>query len=293
MTAASLSRKVLFSLATNERFEAAARSLPPVEQATRKRAFRYVAGERSDDAFEVTQRLYDAGLMASIDFFGEQVSKEDEARRVADAYVTLARRLDETPPATSIALDLSHVGLDISEVFARTQLERIVEALPAGRRIDVGAEDCTRTDRTLAIVRAVARAGASLQMTLQANLRRSAADWRGIVDSGAAIRLVKGAYVEPPALAYPYGAETGAAYARLARELHAAGAKLALGTHDAVLRDSLLEELEGLDVEMLLGVREEDARALARRGVAVRIYVPYGEGWFRYWMRRVAEARGA
>jgi proline dehydrogenase len=187
----------------------------------------------------------------------------------------------------------SFLGLDVSSDFCRRQLERIVAALPVGRRLDVGAEDSARTDATHEVVVALAREGAPIQMTLQANLRRSPDDWPKLLEAGLAIRLVKGAYVEPLDIAHPYGEEADIAYVGLAHALAKAGARLAIATHDAVLREALLAALGDIPVEMLLGVRSEDARALVRRGVPVRLYVPYGTDWFRYWMRRVAEAQGA
>jgi proline dehydrogenase len=232
-------------------------------------------------------------VAASIDFFGEQVADPDMASAAADAYVSLAHSLGELPADTSVALDLSHIGLDVSSGFCRRQLERIVEALPTGWRIDVGAEDSSRTDATLSVVLAAAQVGASIQMTLQANLRRTATDWRRLAEAGLAIRLVKGAYVEPPGTALAYGEETDVAYLHLAHALHEAGVRLSLATHDRVVREALLAALGPTPVEMLLGVRGGDAAELVGRGVPVRLYVPYGEGWFRYWMRRVAEAQGA
>ena len=287
-----MSRRLLFALATCDRFETGARSIPLIWQAAFRWALRYVAGERIDDALELGRRLDGQGFRVAIDFFGEQVSNPEEAEAAVDAYVDLAHRVAEVPEA-NLAIDLSHVGLDISSDFCRRQLERILAALPAGRRLDVGAEDSMRTDLTHKVVLALAREGAPIQMTLQANLRRSPDDWPRLIEAGLAIRLVKGAYVEPFDLAYPYGEETDLAYVRLAHALANARARLAIATHDAVLRESLLAALGDLQIEMLLGVRGEDARALVQRGLPVRLYVPYGTGWFRYWMRRAAEARGA
>jgi proline dehydrogenase len=190
-----------------------------------------------------------------------------------------------------VALDLSHVGQDVSAEFCLRQLERIVDALPAGRGLDVGAEDSGRIDASHQILVALARRGMPVQATLQANLRRSADDWPRLVEAGLGIRLVKGAYVEPERVAHRYGPATDDAYRRLARSLRAAGARLTLATHDAALRDGLLAELGPMDVEMLLGVRPEDHAPLLARGVTPRLYVPYGRDWFRYWMRRVRSRR--
>jgi proline dehydrogenase len=292
MKSARLTRRVLFALATSERFEDGTRSIPPISQAAFRWALRYVAGEGVEDALELARRLDGEGLRVAIDFFGERVIDPQEAEAAADAYVDLAHRIANVPEA-NLAIDLSHVGLDISPDFCRRQLERIIEALPTGRRLDVGAEDSARTDATHDAVIALSRVGAPIQMTLQANLRRSSADWPRLIEAGLAIRLVKGAYVERPHVAHPYGDETDIAYVRLAHALAKVGARLTIATHDAVVREALLAALGEIPVEMLLGVRSEDARALVRRGVPMRLYVPYGKGWFRYWMRRMAEAQGA
>lgn len=106
------------------------------------------------------------------------------------------------------------------------------------------------------------------------------------------IRLVKGAYVEPRAVARPWCEEADIAFLQLAHQLGAAGADFVIATHDPVLREALLATMPALGIEMLLGVRSQDALALTRRGSSVRLYVPFGRDWFRYWMRRVAEARG-
>ncbi len=129
--------------------------------------------------------------------------------------------------------------------------------------------------------------------TIQANLRRSHADAERLAEAGVPIRLVKGAYVATPAFAHAWGDPTDIAFIELAYSLHGAGATVSLGTHDPVIREALLPALPGVSVEMLLGVRSYDLPTLAARGVPVRVYVPYGDGWFRYAMRRVAESRGA
>jgi proline dehydrogenase len=286
-------RRLLFRLATSDSFEQLVRAFPPVAARARRRALRYVAGETLDDALEVARELHERGLSAAIDFFGEQVRDPVEAKRAVDGYLSLVQRLSEAPPTTTVALDLSHIGQDVSPGVCARQVERLAEALPRGRRLDVGAEDSGRIAASHEILVALASRGVRVQATLQANLRRSVDDWPRLVEAGLAIRLVKGAYVEPERVAHRYGAETDDAFRRLAHALHAARAHFSLATHDAPLRDGLLHELGAVDVEMLLGVRPEDHAGLRARGVAVRLYVPYGHDWFRYWMRRVAEAQGA
>ncbi len=279
-------RRLLFALATNATFERAVRTVPGGEARAWRAARRYVAGREAGDAVAVAERLAAAGLGASIDLFGERVTARAEAERVAEAYEALARVL---PPTAWLSLDLSHVA------FAGDLLDRIAAAVPPGARLQLGAEEAAVTDRVLDAALAAAGRGRPVDVTLQANLRRSPADAERLAAAGPEIgvRLVKGAYVEADAVALPWGAPADAAYAALARRLGAAGVRLALATHDRALRAALLPDLPDAACELLLGVHPADAAALARAGRTVRIYVPYGEGWFRYLMRRRAEAQGA
>jgi proline dehydrogenase len=286
-------RRIRLALATSRRWEGAVRAFPGGERAAYRLALRHVAGTRLDDALACARRLAADGLASSIDFFGESVSDPVEGDRVADAYVALAQALDDAPGDTFLSIDLSHIGLDQPGEAARRRLERIAAALPDGRRIQVGAQEERRADRILAAVLAVAGTGGAVSATVQANLKRSGSDAQALAEAGVPIRLVKGAYAEDPQIARPWGEATDLAFLELAHELHAGGAEVALATHDPVLREALLRALPGVGVEMLLGVRSADARALAARGVAVRIYVPYGDSWFRYAMRRWAEGAGA
>src|SRR5258705_11722740 len=136
--APALRRRLLFRLPTSYPYEPLVRALPPIATAARRRALRYVAGETLDDALAVARTLHGLGLRAVIDFFGEQVRDAAEAERAVDGCLELARRLSEAPPTASVALDLSHVGQDVSAEFSLRQLERIVDALPAGRGPDRG-----------------------------------------------------------------------------------------------------------------------------------------------------------
>jgi proline dehydrogenase len=285
-------RRALLVLAASARWERAVRALPGGERVAYRLARPYIGGARIEDALSCAQRLAAAGLASSIDFFGEDVDEPIAANRVADHYVALAQALARAPANTFLSVDLSHLGVDQPGPAVQERLERIVAALPAGCRIEVGAEQERRANRILAVVLAVARGGGAVSATVQANLKRSWADGQALAEAGVPIRLVKGAFLEDPQVARPRGEPTDVAFLELAHGLHAGGAELALATHDPVLREALLRALPGLGVEMSLGVRSADATALARRGVPVRIYLPYGDGWFRYAMRRWAESVG-
>jgi proline dehydrogenase len=291
----SLSRHAVFKLATSEQFERAVRAVPGGVALAYRLASPYIAGATAEDALATARELAGRGVNSSIDFFGENVTDTVEADRVTEEYVRLAGRLTGAPPGTYLSIDLSHIGVDGPAAVLARRLERIASALPAGARVQVGAEQAARTDRILGAVLAVTRAAGadrSVCATLQANLRRSVRDAGTLAEAGVPIRLVKGAYVESPALAHPWGDATDVAFAELAHALHRAGAEFSLATHDPVLREALLPALPGVGVEMLLGVRSADQAALVARAVRLRVYFPFGDEWFRYAMRRWAESRG-
>jgi proline dehydrogenase len=255
-------------------------------------ALRYVAGTGRDDALRLARRLDEDGLMASLDFFGERDGDEASARAATGDYVELAAELRRLPRSTWLAIDLSHIGLDLSRELAQEHLVAIARALPEGRAIQVGAEDAARNVQINEVVLSAHRQGAPVWATVQATLRASpevAAEFR---EAGVPIRLVKGAYVEGADTSHPWGQPTERSFLELVDQLAHAGARFALATHDPELREACLERCPGAPVEMLLGVRERDARGLAARGVPVRLYVPYGNACLRYLMRRLAEAQG-
>ncbi|HJS96013.1 MAG TPA: proline dehydrogenase family protein [Solirubrobacteraceae bacterium] len=284
-------RQPLFALATSDRLEQVVRGLPGGEALAYRLASRYVAGVTAEDAFATARRLAERGVLSSIDYFGERVTDPAEAERVTEAYVSLAQRVGSEAPGAYLSVDLSHLAIDEDGVVGR--LERIAAALPPDAYVQVGAEEAERADRILSTVLAVARGGGRVAVTLQANLRRSVSDASALVDAGVPVRLVKGAYVESPAVAHAFGEPTNLAFVSLAYALHRAGGVVWLATHDPVLREALLPGLPGAGVEMLFGVRPSDQVELAARGVPVRVYMPYGDQWFRYAMRRLAESRGA
>ncbi len=291
----SIDRALLFRLATSTRWEWAVRGLPGTREAAWRAASRYVAGTAADDAVRVVRELGARGIACSVDQFGELVDDPVVAQRVAGDHVRLAGRLAALPEPTWLAVDLSHLGLDADPAACAGHLAEIARALPPGRRIQVGAEDHARADAVLGRVLDVAGRGLAdrLGATVQANLRRTPGDARRLADAGVHIRLVKGAYVEPARWALPYGEPTDIAYLHLAHQLAGDGASFSLATHDGVLREALHAALGPVPVEHLLGVRPDVLADLVAREVPVRVYVPFGEDWFRYWMRRVAESRGA
>ncbi len=283
---------MLFSLATSTAFERVV-TAHPLGRANAWRLSRvYVAGATVDDALAVAGRLAEQGLAASIDLFGERTADSGHADAVTDRYVDLAAQLVDAPSGTWLSLDLSHIALGSDRGGARQRLERILTSLPDHARLQIGAEEAALADAVLDTICGSAQPF-KLTATVQANLRRSPRDVVRLAESGIPIRLVKGAYVEDTSVALPYGEPTDLAYLALARQLADLDADALLATHDGLLREACRPLLPDAGIEMLLGVRPELARSLAAEHRAVRIYVPYGPHWFRYGMRRFAEARGA
>ena len=216
----ALDRTFLFALATSEPLERTVKRVPGGESAAWRAASRYVAGRSRSDALAAVAQLFPQGHGASVDLFGERVHDSGLADRVVEDYVELSNALPAPPADVWLSVDLSHLALDVDRSAATERLAAIVEALPLGRRVQVGAEEAARTDAVLACVLAVAGRGLSdrLGATVQANLMRSPTDAEALAGAGVHIRLVKGAYMES-AGAHRYGEPTDVAFLRLGFQL--------------------------------------------------------------------------
>jgi proline dehydrogenase len=287
-------RALLFRLATSEGLERAVKALPLGEAASWRAASRYVGGRSPSEALATAATLLARGDAVSLDLFGERLRDPAAADRVLRDYIELIAALPPAPADVWLSVDLTHLALDTDASAAADRLATIAGALPAGRRVQVGAEDAARSTAILACVLAVAERGLAdrLGATVQANLLRAGADVDALVQAGVHVRLVKGAYLEPTG-AHPHGEATDVAFLRLGFRLADAGATWSMATHDGRLREALLLAHGLLPVEQLFGVRPEMLDGLRTRGVPTRVYVPYGPNWYRYWLRRVAESRGA
>ena len=294
MCVVGLGRAVLFGLATSERLEHAVKTLPFGEAVAWRAASRYVAGRSRGQALATATSLLERGHAVSVDLFGERLSDPAAADRVLEDYVELAGALPPPPSDVWLSVDLTHLALDTDASAVADRLATIAGALSAGRRVQVGAEDAARSDAILACVLDVAARGLAdrLGATVQANLLRSPADADALAQASVHVRLVKGAYVEATG-AHPYGEATDVAFLRLGFRLAERGATWSMATHDGRLREALLLAHGSVPVEQLLGVRPESLDELHARGIPTRVYVPYGPDWYRYWLRRVAESRGA
>lgn len=290
----SVDREVLFRLATSERLERTAKALPRGEATAWRAASRYVAGRTLQDALPAVATLVDHGHGVSVDMFGERQRNPAQAARVEQDYLSLAAALPPSPVDAWLSVDLSHLAVHVDPAGAARSLATVAAALPEGRRIQVGAEDAALADTVLNCVIDVARDGLAdrLGATVQANLMRSPKDADRLAPTGVHVRLVKGAYIERSG-AHAYGEPTDMAYLRLAHRLAASGVPWSIATHDGRLREAVHLALGPVPVEQLFGVRPEILDELSAQDVPTRVYVPYGADWFRYWLRRLAESRGA
>ena len=267
---------------------------------TRPMVARFVAGESLEAALPAIRRLHDAGFRSTVDILGESVMHEDAARAAATAYVEAIHALAENGIDLNVSLKLSQMGLGLGPQVARQNAGRVLAAaaeLGAFVRIDM--EDHTTTDATLDVwrsLRPVMAGQGDVGVVLQSALRRTEADVETLIGEGARIRLCKGAYKEPGAVAYPAKADVDAAYRRITERLLVDGRYPAIATHDDAMVDHAIAFArehgigpERFEFQMLYGIRRDLQDRLLADGWTVRIYVPCGREWYPYFMRRLAE----
>ena len=264
---------------------------------TRPVVARFVAGESLAAARPALAALKRAGLHTTVDVLGESVTSPEHAAMAVDRYLATVAALSERGLDPNVSLKLTQMGLAIDRDLCRTNVLRVVEAVRGvGGFIRFDMEDHTTTDATLDVWRSAHEAYPQVGVVIQSALRRSSADVDAIIAAGGRVRLCKGAYDEPGSVAYRTRAAVDANYTRLMERLLLADAYPALATHDPKLIARAIEIVERngigrdrFEFQMLYGVRRDLQRTLLDRGYTVRIYVPYGQEWYPYFMRRLAE----
>ncbi|MGH3008160.1 MAG: proline dehydrogenase family protein [Gaiellaceae bacterium] len=261
-------------------------------------ASRFVAGERLDAAVPVLRRLNEGGLLTNTTLLGEGVRDEAETRAVVAGYTELLDRIKTESLRTNVALKLTHLGLAIDEELAHGNLAELVEhAAGTGNFVRIDMEESAHVDATLRIYRQLRESGhENVGAVLQSYLYRSEDDLAALLPLAPNLRIVKGAYLEPPEIAYPEKADVDAAYVRLMEASLVAGRFTAIATHDETLIEHAIAFAhesgvppERFQFQMLYGVRSRLQLDLVRRGHAVLVAAPYGPDWYRYLMRRLAE----
>jgi len=258
---------------------------------------RFVAGSTLEEALHVCQRLASEKTLATLDRLGENVTSLDEARKSRDAYLTALQRLIALDLGASVSIKLTQLGLDLDEHACRENVDSLVECAHAGgTRVEIDMESSEYVDRTVAIVSDMHARHASVRAVIQAYLYRSEADIEKLCAHSIPVRLCKGAYDEPAAVAWPKKADVDANYVRLAQLLLDRGAYPAIASHDENILRQLLDYIrkrgigpDRFEFQMLYGIRRDLQRMLVAQGYRLRLYVPYGDAWYPYFMRRLAE----
>ncbi|HEX8853461.1 MAG TPA: proline dehydrogenase family protein [Pyrinomonadaceae bacterium] len=290
-----VTRNALLYLSRQERLKDFATRFSPFKKMTT----RFVAGEDIEETVRAIRELNAHGCTASFDHLNESVTQESETEEEVREYLRILARIDETGIRSNVSIKLTQFGLDIDPELAYRNARRIVEdAARRGNFVRVDMEASNVTQVTLDIFRRL-RAEFGLDdvgIVVQSYLRRTADDVRELLQIPARIRLCKGAYNEPPEVAFPDKKDVDENYIRLMRVLLSSGTYHGIATHDPHMIDATVEHAqregiskESFEFQMLYGVRRDLQLQLARDGYRMRVYVPYGKHWYPYFMRRLAE----
>jgi proline dehydrogenase len=262
-------------------------------------ANRFVAGETVDTALAAVARLNARGITASLDLLGESVHNEAEARAAGDAYVTMLDRIHEQKADANVSVKLTAMGLDVSEDLCVSIMERILQRAREYQtfvRIDMESSEYTQRTLDLFEQRLYPAYRENVGIVLQSYLYRTFADAQRANLIKARVRLCKGAYKEPEAVAYPEKKDVDSTYVRSMHELMLKGNYPGLATHDETIigeakrfaRENQIAPSR-FEFQMLYGVRRDLQDKLVREGYRMRVYVPFGTQWYPYLMRRLAE----
>jgi proline dehydrogenase len=266
-------------------------------------ALRFVAGETQEQALKTVRQLNDDGMQVTLDVLGESITDAAQATTMKDAYLDLLDAICAADLQAWVSLKLTALGLDIDEALCHDNMRQILtKARDCGLYVTIDMEDHPYTQKTLDLFRALRDEDGfeNVRTVIQAYLYRSDDDIAALADEGAGIRLCKGAYKEPAAVAYPKKADVDAAYVRQMKVLldaaHAGRGYPGIATHD----EAIIEEAKryaaaqgiaanAYEFQMLYGVRSGLQQQLAAAGYGMRVYVPFGTQWYPYFMRRLAE----
>jgi proline dehydrogenase len=261
-------------------------------------ARRFIAGETVAEAIDAARIVESKGLTQTLDLLGESVSNLAEADAATRAYIEVIEAIIASGIGRNVSLKLTQLGLDVDKASAVDNLRKILErADPAGFFVRIDMESSAYTAVTLEIFETLWQQGyRQIGVVLQSALRRSEADLARVNALGGRVRLVKGAYKEPNAVAYQKKADVDAAYARMAAALLTAGHYPAIATHDpamiALARQVAADHRvapDQFEFQMLYGIRRDLQTMLVKEGYRVRVYIPFGREWFPYFMRRLGE----
>ncbi len=257
----------------------------------------YIAGTTLGDARRTVETLNAGGMRATVDVLGEEIHNEQEARAIAESYGALLTEIDTGRLDANVSVKLTGLGLKLDLDLCRSLLEDLVrdaEARDSFVRIDM--EDSSCVDATLDLYRGLRAVGLeNVGIVLQACLRRTRADIDDLRDLHPSVRLCKGIYVEPDAIAFQGAKAVRRSYVSCLDALFENGQWVGIATHDEFLLGEALDRVgalqpEAYEFQMLLGVRASRARELVAAGHPLRVYVPFGQRWYEYSLRRLQES---
>ena len=293
----ALLREPLLAAARSSRL----RSVAEKSRLTRPVVDRFVAGATQPDALNAVSTLAGSGLLSTLDFLGEDTTSVAQADQTVAAYVSVLGALAESgrAPLAEVSVKLSAIGQSLPGDGERIALDGARQicaaAAAAGTTVTIDMEDHTTTDSTLGIVRTLREDFPWTGAVLQAYLKRSEGDCRDLATAGSRIRLCKGAYAEPESVAFQ-GDAVDESYRRCLAVLFAGDGYPMVASHDPAMiaaAKALVSQhdrtTDSFEFQMLFGIRPEEQRALAAAGNRMRVYVPYGDEWYGYFMRRLAE----
>lgn len=258
---------------------------------------RFVAGEELPDAVEAIRQLNRNNISASFDHLGESITSEAATRTEVDEYVRVLDSIEQNKLNSNVSVKLTQLGLDIGLDVCYANTRRIVEAaLRYGNFVRIDMEDSSKTDGTLEVFRRLRSEFDNVGIVVQAYLYRTEKDIEDLLKIGARIRLCKGAYKEPPAIAFARKSDVDANFVKLTGILLSSGIYHGIATHDENMVNAAREfgEAQGIsrdkfEFQMLYGIRRDLQEQLVQQGYRMRVYVPYGRYWYPYFMRRLAE----
>ena len=292
-------RSVLLAASENRWMREHATRLPIFRRAVK----RFMPGERLEDALDAADTLRRDDRMATLlTRLGENVTEMAEADAVTEHYLEAADRIEERQLDTHISVKLTQLGLDIDPGRCRDHVRRLTaRAATQGAMLWIDMEQHSYVDATLELYHAVLAEYANVGVCLQAYLYRTAKDLQAIIEAGGGVRLVKGAYKEPATVAYPKKVDVDSSYLVHARTMigadaQARGLRAVFGTHDVTIIDAIQQHAKGTGVAndayefaLLYGIQRSVQQQLAREGHRLRVLISYGDYWFPWYMRRLAE----
>ena len=265
-----------------------------------KMSRRFVAGTTVEELLAATKAVNDKGMSVSVDNLGENVTNPEEARASAALYHQLIDEITSRKLKANVSLKLTHMGLDVDEKLARELVSGIVEhAVRTNNFVRVDMEGSPYTQRTLDFVHELhARPGFDKRVgaVIQAYMRRAEDDVKNLLAAGIRIRLCKGAYKEPPEIAFQEKTKVDENYVHLTKLLLQSGVYHGIATHDERIIEATKQFAKqekipptAFEFQMLYGIRRDLQEQLAREGWGMRVYIPFGTEWYPYLMRRLAE----